>query len=66
MRRKQKKAVQMRLDDDVIERIDEVAELMGMSRAGYCAYLMELTHRVDFSPMTIAQDLMQRRSESLK
>lgn len=58
-----KRAIQIRLTEDVIGRVDEVANLMGLSRSGYIAYLIERTHSEDFSPMTVAKDMLEKSSQ---
>lgn len=57
-----KVAIQIRLDEDTVSRIDETAKVMGMTRAKYCAHLLQLSHTGDFNPMKVAQNLLEMAS----
>ena len=54
-----KVAVQIRLDEEIVQRIDETAKVMGMTRAKYCAHVLTLSHSDDFNPMKVAQGLLE-------
>lgn len=51
--------VNIRLDDECLKRVDEVAKLMGKTRSSYCAYIVETLHGKDFNPLTVAQEMLE-------